>query len=157
MVYLFGVIGVVMLALCGYGRYEHLRAEVATTKLHAMEQQAVVEFRRKETVAYAANAKAKTRTAHDRAAAAALQSRSGSLPSVASVHLSGDALRLFADATAFANGTSAAASGDPTPAAAISESALARYVADAATAYRDAYGQWQACVTFYRTLRGEQP
>ena len=73
--------------------------------------------------------------------------------SVASVHLSGDAVRLLYDATDFANGVATDAKRDQAEASAFSESAFARYVADAAAAYRDAYGQWLACVQFYEGIR----
>lgn len=153
MIYLYGIVAVIMLALTGYARLEHARAAEWEAKYMAADARRVAEQERMLQVATAAEMKREKDKRNDAAKAAALKRRSRDLSSVASVHLSSNAVRLFADASAFANGTAATPERDSPPAAAVSESALGDYAAKAAEAYRDAYGQWLACVNFYNQLR----
>lgn len=160
MVYLFGVFGVVLLALGGLARYEQVVAQSWRAKYEAADARRVAENERRLQVATAAEMRAKERARNDRTKAVALQSRSRELPSVASISLSADAVRLFRDASDYANGTppdtSGAKEASPAlPGAAYSEQALMDHEVAAAEAYRDAFAKWQAMVNLYEGLRGK--
>ena len=92
---------------------------------------------------------------NDRAIVDALQARIKRLSDRPTIVISSDAGRLLDDASRFANQTPAAPEvhqDAAAPVPSVSEQALAQAWADAAAAYRDAYGHWQACVNFYEKL-----
>ena len=92
---------------------------------------------------------------NDRAAISELQARIKRLSNRPTIVISRDAGRLLDDASRFANQAPAAPEvhQDAAPSVpSVSEQALAQAWADAAAAYRDAYGHWQACINYYEGL-----
>jgi hypothetical protein len=102
-------------------------------------------------------AKNREADAERRKAFDALADRARHLPGLPSVRLGVDADRVWRDSSREANAARPPAEReavpDSVPQPAYSEQDLATFFVESARAYADAYGQWQACVNHYESLR----